>query len=89
MRSLKASNVGVRNSRYPGQRQRVRTSVTPTPSAKRAGEPWSSEDDQQLRIAMLQGRTARGIAIQVQRTTRAVRRRAEILKLSWLASRKG
>jgi hypothetical protein len=36
---------------------------------------------------MAAGKTARTIATHFERTTRAIRRRAEILKLSWLEAK--
>jgi hypothetical protein len=45
--------------------------------------PWSSDEDDQLRSDMASGKSARTIAADLKRTTRSVRRRAEILKLSW------
>jgi hypothetical protein len=60
---------------------------TPRPEmprmAARSNKPWTLEEDDQLRIRMADGRTARAIAIHFKRTTRAIRRRAERLKLSW------
>jgi hypothetical protein len=52
--------------------------------ASRSGEPWSMEEDNQLRAELAEGQTVRAIARQSKRTTRAIRRRAEILELSWL-----
>lgn len=51
----------------------------------RSRRPWSFEDDDQLRISMANGKSAPAIAVDLKRTTRAVRRRTEILKLSWKA----
>jgi hypothetical protein len=45
--------------------------------------PWSSEDDDRLRLGMVSGKSAPAIAADLERTTRSVRRRTEILKLSW------
>jgi hypothetical protein len=55
---------------------------TPEP-ASRSNEPRTLEEDNQLRVRMADGETARTIATHFKRTTRAVRRRAERLKLSW------
>ena len=52
-------------------------------AAPRAKEPWTPEEENRLRILMAEGKTARAIASHVKRTTRAIRRRAEILGLSW------
>jgi hypothetical protein len=52
--------------------------------ASRSGEPWSIEEDNQLRASLAEGQTVRTIARHSKRTTRAIRRRAEILELSWL-----
>jgi hypothetical protein len=49
----------------------------------RSNEPWTPEEDSELRIRMAEGNTARAIATHFSRTTRAIRRRAERLKLSW------
>ena len=49
----------------------------------RSNEPWTLEEDNQLRARMADGETARAVATHFERTTRAVRRRAERLKLSW------
>jgi serine/threonine-protein kinase RIO1 len=49
----------------------------------RANKPWSLAEDERLRALMAEGKTARAIAAYFKRTTRAVRRRAERLKLSW------
>jgi hypothetical protein len=49
----------------------------------RPRRPWSSEDDEQLRLSMTSGKSAPDIAVALERTTRSVRRRTEILKLSW------
>jgi hypothetical protein len=56
----------------------------PNRTLQHAGEPWSLEDDRQLRDGILERLSARMIAEQTQRTTRAVRRRAELLNLSWI-----
>jgi hypothetical protein len=50
---------------------------------RRPRRPWKSEEDDQLRLSMTSGRSAPEIAVALERTTRSVRRRAEILKLSW------
>lgn len=49
----------------------------------RSNDPWSIEEDKQLRRLMAEGNSARAIAARLKRTTRAVRRRAERLHLSW------
>lgn len=51
--------------------------------ATRSRRPWRPEEDRLLRIGMANGRAATTIAAQLKRTTRSVRRRAEVLKLSW------
>jgi hypothetical protein len=51
--------------------------------ASRSGEPWTVEEDNQLRASLAEGQTVRTIAGHSKRTTRAIRRRAEILELSW------
>jgi hypothetical protein len=55
-----------------------------TQVASRSREPWTIEEDNQLRTSLAEGQTARTIAIRSKRTTRAIRRRAEVLELSWL-----
>jgi hypothetical protein len=57
-------------------------------AAPRSNEPWTSEEDNQLRILMAEGKTARTIAAHCNRSTRAIRRRTEILKLSWRKAKK-
>jgi hypothetical protein len=47
--------------------------------ASRAKEPWTLKEDNHLRAGLAQGQTARAIASELKRTTRAIRRRAEIL----------
>ncbi len=47
----------------------------------RSNEPWTPQEDSELSIRMAD--TARAIATHFSRTTRAIRRRAERLKLSW------
>jgi hypothetical protein len=49
----------------------------------RANKPWSLAEDERFRTLMADGKTARAIAAYFKRTTRAVRRRTERLKLSW------
>jgi hypothetical protein len=49
----------------------------------RPRRPWSSDDDDRLRLGMKSGKSAPAIAADLERTTRSVRRRTEILKLSW------
>ncbi len=51
--------------------------------ASRSNEAWTLEEDKQLRVQMADGKIAPAIATQFKRTTRAIRRRAEKLKLSW------
>jgi hypothetical protein len=47
---------------------------------------WTSEEDNRLRCCVAAGETVPTIATKFERTTRAIRRRAEILKLSWKAN---
>ncbi len=54
----------------------------------RANKPWSVAEDEQLLTLMAEAKTARAIAACFKRTTRAVRRRAERLKLSWREAKK-
>jgi hypothetical protein len=51
--------------------------------SSRSNEPWTPEEDNQLRIRIAEGETVRTIATHFGRTTRAIRRRAEKMKLSW------
>ena len=51
------------------------------------GRPWTKEEDEQLRLGMAEGQTPATIFAAFQRTTRAIRRRSEILKLSWLKAK--
>ena len=44
----------------------------------RANKPWSPLEDERLRALMAEGKTARAIAAYFKRTTRAVRRRADV-----------
>jgi hypothetical protein len=86
----KAKSLGLvrKGSAWRDQRQALCAALLskkPEKSSLRAGKPWLPEDDRQLRRSICEGRSAREIAVQAQRTTRAVRRRAELLKLSWLA----
>jgi hypothetical protein len=55
--------------------------------ASRSREPWTPEEDNQLRASLAEGQTVRAIACHSKRTTRAIRRRAEILELSWLRAK--
>jgi hypothetical protein len=52
-----------------------------------ARRSWTITDDSQLGIRMAAGDTAPEIASKLGRTTRAIRRRAEILKLLWRENR--
>jgi hypothetical protein len=49
----------------------------------RSNQPWARDEDERLRALMEAGKTARAISMDFRRTTRAIRRRAERLKLSW------
>ena len=49
----------------------------------RSREPWSPEEDHELGMLMANRKPAPMIADHLKRTTRSVRRRAEVLKLSW------
>jgi hypothetical protein len=49
----------------------------------RTYQPWTKEENEQLRLGMAEGRTPTAIGTAFQRTARSIRRRAEILKLSW------
>jgi hypothetical protein len=55
----------------------------PPVTTDRANRPWTKEEDEQLSLRMAEGQTPATIAAAFQRTTRAIRRRSEILKLSW------
>jgi hypothetical protein len=55
--------------------------------SRRSGESWSLEEDLRLKQMVSDGRAAREIAFILSRTTRAVRRRTEVLKISWKAAR--
>jgi hypothetical protein len=55
--------------------------------ASRSKDPWTLEEDSQLRASLAEGQTVRMIVSQSKRTTRAIRRRAEILELSWLKAK--
>jgi hypothetical protein len=53
----------------------------------RSREPRATEEDNQLRASVAEGQTVRPFARHSKRTTRAIRRRAEILELSWLGAK--
>ena len=50
---------------------------------RRSNNSWTPDEDERLRCLMEAGKTARTISTDFKRTTRAIRRRAERLKLSW------
>ena len=56
--------------------------------SSRSRKPWTLDEDDRLRISMAEGRTARTIANDSERSSRAIRRRAEILNLSWRCANK-
>ena len=56
---------------------------------RRSNESWMAEEEYLLSTMILNGENAAYIARRLNRTTRAVRRRAEVLKLSWKAARVG
>jgi len=53
----------------------------------KSNDPWTEDEQDLLRAMILNGENAVSIARRLNRTTRAVRRRAEVLKLSWKAAR--
>jgi hypothetical protein len=86
--SRKVAKLGIqlKNSARSERQQAARAASLAgnTPVASRSREPWTTEEDKQLRASMAEGQTVRTIARHSKRTTRAIRRRAEILELSWL-----
>jgi hypothetical protein len=72
------------------ERQQAARAVLLAGNAKvgsRSREPWTHEEDDQFRASWAEGQTVRSIASHSKRTTRAIRRRAEILELSWLKAK--
>jgi hypothetical protein len=55
----------------------------------RGNKPWSLAEDDLLQILMAEEKKARTIAACCQRSTRAIRRRAERPELSWRNARIG
>ncbi|MBN8986609.1 MAG: hypothetical protein J0H42_00070 [Rhizobiales bacterium] len=53
----------------------------------RSNEPWTPDEDELFRMLVEEGKTARTISTTFRRTTRAIRRRAERLNLSWRKAR--
>jgi hypothetical protein len=86
--SRKVAKLGIqlKNSARSERQQAARAALLTgsTPVASRSREPWTAEEDNQLRASVAEGQTVRTIARHSRRTTRAIRRRAEILELSWL-----
>ena len=69
-------------------RERMQRTVAENPDRKphgssRSRKLWTLDEDDRLRISMAEGKAARTIANDSKRSTRAIRRRAEVLKLSW------
>lgn len=56
-------------------------------AAPRSNKPWTIEEQNQLLIGLASGKSATAIASELKRTTRAIRRRAEVLELSWKSSK--
>ena len=56
-------------------------------NASRSAYPWSQAEDELLGGLIRSRISASSISVILQRTTRAVRRRAEVLKISWKAAR--
>jgi hypothetical protein len=56
-------------------------------SYNKSNGPWTAQEQDLLRAMISNGENAASIARRLNRTTRAVRRRAEVLKLSWKAGR--
>jgi hypothetical protein len=54
---------------------------------RRAGKAWSVREDQLLLKLIRGGRSATQVAVVLLRTTRAVRKRAEELRISWKSRR--
>jgi len=52
-------------------------------SVSRSGKEWSCREDQLLTSLIMGGRSASQVAAALLRTTRAIRKRAEVLKVSW------
>ena len=53
----------------------------------RSGRAWPESEDALLKTLIRSGKDALTIALYLNRTTRAIRRRAEILRISWKANR--
>src|SRR4051812_38435227 len=53
----------------------------------KSNDPWTAEEQELLSAMILNGENAVSIAKRLNRTTRAVRRRVEVLKLSWKTGR--
>jgi hypothetical protein len=83
-RKVAKFGVQLKSSAWSERQQVARVLAGNRQVASRSGEPWSIEEDNQLRASLAEGQTVRTIARHSKRTTRAIRRRAEILELSWL-----
>ncbi len=53
----------------------------------RSGKAWLESEEALLKTLMYSGKDASTISVILNRTTRAIRRRAEVLRLSWKATR--
>jgi hypothetical protein len=86
--SLKVAKLGIqlKSSAWSERQRAARAALLAgkPQMASRSREPWTAEEDNELRAGLAEGQTVRTIARHSGRTTRAIRRRAEILGLSWL-----
>jgi hypothetical protein len=55
--------------------------------ASRSGRGWSGSEDTLLKTLVFSGNGASYVAQYLSRTTRAIRRRTEVLKISWKVTR--
>ena len=56
-------------------------------NASRSNYPWSQAEDERLCVLIESRMSASRVAVSLQRTTRSIRRRAEVLRISWKAPR--
>jgi hypothetical protein len=89
-RKVAKFGIQLKSAAQAERRQAARASllISKPHVAARSREPWAIEEDNELRTSLAEGQTARTIANRSKRTTRAIRRRAEILGLSWLKARR-
>jgi hypothetical protein len=65
------------------RKSRARPRVTGPLSLSRSNRPWSKDEEELLAELMAEGRRVTEISKILLRTTRTIRRRSELLKLSW------